>query len=48
MIPDPKEFAEEWIASWKSHDLDRILAHYADDVEVTTPMIKVAQRIQSI
>ncbi|MBU0756046.1 MAG: nuclear transport factor 2 family protein [Planctomycetes bacterium] len=39
-MPDPKTFADEWIESWNSHDLDRILNHYADDVEVTTPMIK--------
>ena len=45
MIPDPKEFAAEWIAAWNSHDLDRILSHYADNVEVTTPMIKVAMGI---
>lgn len=25
-------FAEEWEAAWNSHDLDRILSHYADDV----------------
>lgn len=45
MLPDPKAFASEWIESWNSHDLDRILSHYADDVEVTTPMIKVAMGI---
>ncbi len=45
MLPDQKAFASEWIESWNSHDLDRILSHYADDVEVTTPMIKVAMGI---
>jgi|SRR6185437_455514 len=25
-------FAQEWADSWNSRDLDRILAHYADDV----------------
>lgn len=25
-------FAVEWEAAWNSHDLDRILAHYAEDV----------------
>lgn len=25
-------FAEAWEAAWNSHDLDRILAHYADTV----------------
>lgn len=25
-------FAQAWEAAWNSHDLDRILTHYADDV----------------
>ncbi|KFF14383.1 nuclear transport factor 2 family protein [Chryseobacterium soli] len=37
-----KAFSEEWAASWNSHDLDRILDHYADDIEITTPMIRIA------
>lgn len=32
MIPDYQDFAREWEAAWNSHDLDRILAHYSDDV----------------
>lgn len=32
-------FAEEWIAVWNSHDLDRILSHYADDFEMASPYI---------
>lgn len=47
MLPDPKKFSRDWIESWNSHDLDRILSHYADDVEVTTPMIKTALGIDS-
>lgn len=27
------EFAREWEAAWNAHDLDRIMSHYADDVE---------------
>lgn len=42
MLPDKDKFAADWIEAWNSHDLDRILEHYTDDVEVTTPMIKVA------
>jgi len=42
-----KEFAKEWIESWNSHDLDRILSHYSDDFEITTPMIKVALGIET-
>jgi ketosteroid isomerase-like protein len=26
------EFASEWEAAWNSHDLDRIMAHYHDDI----------------
>jgi ketosteroid isomerase-like protein len=32
-------FAAEWIAAWNSHDLDRILSHYADDFEMSSPII---------
>lgn len=34
-----REFGEEWIASWNSHDLERILAHYTDDVVFSSPRI---------
>jgi hypothetical protein len=32
-------FAEGWGAAWNAHDLDRILAHYSDEFEMTTPFI---------
>ena len=32
-------FANEWIAAWNSHDLDRILSHYAEDFEFSSPFI---------
>ena len=32
-------FAGEWVAAWNAHDLGRILAHYADDFEMTSPYI---------
>ena len=34
-----RAFAEEWIAAWNAHDLDRILEHYADDFTMTSPLI---------
>src|SRR5262245_62424948 len=34
-----ERFAKEWVAAWKSHDLDRILAHYDDDFEMSSPII---------
>jgi ketosteroid isomerase-like protein len=41
------KFAHEWITSWNSHDLEDILTHYSDDIEITTPMIKLAAGIES-
>lgn len=32
-------FAAEWIDAWNSHDLDRILAHYAEDFTMASPRI---------
>ncbi|KMQ65452.1 CbbQ/NirQ/NorQ/GpvN family protein [Chryseobacterium angstadtii] len=37
-----QKFAEEWMNAWNSHDLEEILSHYAEDIEITTPMIKLA------
>lgn len=34
-----ESFAREWIESWNAHDLERILSHYSDDFEMTSPMI---------
>jgi nuclear transport factor 2 (NTF2) superfamily protein len=34
-----EEFAREWIAAWNSRDLDRILAHYTGDFEMSSPVI---------
>ena len=34
-----EHFATEWIDSWNSHDLDRILSHYSDDFEMVSPLI---------
>ena len=44
---EAKQFAKEWVESWNSHDMQRILAHYAEDIEITTPMIKLAGGIES-
>jgi ketosteroid isomerase-like protein len=29
--------AGDWLDAWNAHDLERILAHYAEDVEFTSP-----------
>lgn len=34
-----QEFAREWIAAWNAHDLERILSHYTDDFEMSSPLI---------
>ncbi|KAF2338227.1 nuclear transport factor 2 family protein [Flavobacterium tistrianum] len=42
-----EKFAKSWIESWNSHDLNDIMSHYSDDLEITTPMIKLAGGIES-
>jgi len=32
-------FAHEWIESWNSHDLDRIMSHYSENFEFSSPFI---------
>ncbi len=32
------EFVREWLAAWNGHDLDAVLAHFADDVTFTSPI----------
>lgn len=34
-------FAREWVEAWNAHDLERILAHYAENVVFLSP---IAQR----
>jgi len=34
-----KRFAAEWIQAWNFHDVERVLAHYADDFEMSSPYI---------
>lgn len=34
---DARRFADHWIHSWNSHDLDAILSHYSPDVVLTSP-----------
>jgi predicted ester cyclase len=31
-------FANDWVAAWNAHDLGRILDHYEDTVELTSPI----------
>ena len=41
-----EQFAADWIAAWNSHDLDRIMTHYADDVELISPVAE--QLLQAV
>ena len=34
-----QRFAEDWVAAWNSHELDRILEHYDEDFEMSSPLI---------
>src|SRR5690349_13824787 len=34
------KFAEQWIDSWNSHDLERVLRHYAPEIEFTSPFVR--------
>jgi ketosteroid isomerase-like protein len=38
MNPNPQAFADEWIAAWNSHHLERVLAHYASDIVFLSPL----------
>jgi ketosteroid isomerase-like protein len=33
-----RAFAQEWVQKWNSRDLEGILAHYADDVVLLSPI----------
>ncbi|GAA0416185.1 hypothetical protein Acor_56340 [Acrocarpospora corrugata] len=37
-LDEAHQFADEWLADWNSHDLDRITRHYAPDVVFTSPI----------
>jgi len=38
-IKQAQQFAREWVDAWNSHDLDRIMSHYDDDFQMTSPFI---------
>jgi hypothetical protein len=37
-----QEFAQKWLKAWNAHDIEGVLTHFSEDVEITTPMIKIA------
>jgi hypothetical protein len=34
----PAELAQDWVAAWNAHDVERILSHYAEDVVLFSPI----------
>ncbi|HUZ97606.1 MAG TPA: nuclear transport factor 2 family protein [Edaphobacter sp.] len=34
---EARSLANHWIAAWNAHDLDLILSHYEDAIELTSP-----------
>lgn len=36
---EAEAFAAEWIVAWNSHELARLLSHYAPDFEFSSPII---------
>jgi predicted ester cyclase len=35
---DARKLAEHWIAAWNAHDLEQILTHYEEAIELTSPV----------
>ena len=32
-----RQFADDWVRAWNSHDLDAIMSHYAPEIILTSP-----------
>ncbi len=35
---EARKLAQDWVAAWNAHDLDLIMTHYEDSVELTSPV----------
>jgi hypothetical protein len=35
---EARELANHWLAAWNAHDLDLIMTHYDDAIELTSPV----------
>jgi len=42
---EAQHLADHWVAAWNAHDLDLIMTHYDDSVELTSPV--AAQLLQT-
>lgn len=36
---EARAFAAEWISAWNARDVERVLAHYSEDVEFCSPLV---------
>jgi predicted ester cyclase len=34
---EARKLASDWVAAWNAHDLDLIMTHYEDSIELTSP-----------
>lgn len=41
------DFTLNWLEAWNSHDLDKIMTHYTDNFEMSSPVIKQIMNIES-
>lgn len=41
---DAQAFAREWVKAWNDHDLQAILAHYAEEVVFHSPRIRLVTK----
>jgi ketosteroid isomerase-like protein len=37
-LVDSQRFAQQWVDAWNTHDVDGVLAHFADDAEFASPV----------
>lgn len=37
-IAHARQFAREWVEAWNAHDLDAVLAHFAEDASFSSPV----------
>ncbi|HEV2330393.1 MAG TPA: nuclear transport factor 2 family protein [Verrucomicrobiae bacterium] len=38
-LESANEFSRDWIDAWNEGDLDRVLSHYSDDFQMSSPFI---------
>ena len=38
-VMSAKTFASGWLEAWNAHDVERVLSHYTDDFEMSSPII---------